>query len=630
MASASIFIQDACYQHRYIRSKDTSLIVERPERLTAVKVGLAAAVSRIQEVVGKSTKDFDDLVAALDKLTLGARSNSIASPINVVHSSATLDLLNHPAVQFTHAFPDLNADVAKDSKDYLSNLKRWSEESAEKIFKGDSEIPSGLAQGDLYLCPESLDAIQGALGTVCESIDTVVDPNSSTTKRAFVAIRPPGHHCGEDTPSGFCFVNNVVVGAAHAHIKHGIHRVVIFDIDLHHGNGTQSLVWAINEETHRQRLEAQARIETGGSPSVATPGLQIYYSSIHDILSYPCEDGTPSIVQAASTSISGAHGQWIENVHLQNYQEGGFWNLYQQDYKQIIRKAEEFIQSTAAEYNKDVLVFISCGLDASEHEYASMSRHGRKVPTNFYAQFTKDACAFAEKYAKGRVVSVLEGGYSDLALASGTFAHFCALGLPEEHVWDETWWNKDNLTKLQNATKPKKPRGRASGSLSAPPTDHEQDPWLKQTLSVLQYFEPVPFKIPKRGKAIAVEPSSRTLRQRKIDPTSSSKPTSARSTPAKGISTEKATPRGTTIISSPKGKENDRKLDVGVVVESAKMIDFAEDSDSSTGSSSTLSSVPDSIGEDQQPKTGGTDPLSPVRLKKLPKVILKLGTQPSS
>jgi acetoin utilization deacetylase AcuC-like enzyme len=62
------------------------------------------------------------------------------------------------------------------------------------------------------VCPGSVDAIQGALGTVCEAVDAVM---TTPVSRAFVAIRPPGHHCGEDTPSGFCFVNNVVVAAAH-------------------------------------------------------------------------------------------------------------------------------------------------------------------------------------------------------------------------------------------------------------------------------------------------------------------------------------------------------------------------------------------------------------------------------
>ena len=69
------------------------------------------------------------------------------------------------------------------------------------------------------MCPTSLDAIQGALGTVCEAVDTIMKPPipgaPEPPRTAFVAVRPPGHHCGEDTPVGFCFVNNVAVGAAH-------------------------------------------------------------------------------------------------------------------------------------------------------------------------------------------------------------------------------------------------------------------------------------------------------------------------------------------------------------------------------------------------------------------------------
>lgn len=77
----------------------------------------------------------------------------------------------------------------------------------------------------IEVCPESLNAIQGAIGAVCEAVDKVVlsggiegqttSPTELPAQRAFVAIRPPGHHCGEDTPSGFCFVNNVAIGAVH-------------------------------------------------------------------------------------------------------------------------------------------------------------------------------------------------------------------------------------------------------------------------------------------------------------------------------------------------------------------------------------------------------------------------------
>ena len=94
---------------------------------------------------------------------------------------------------------------------------------------------------------------------MCEAVDGVitgVGHNSQSAprfpKRAFCVVRPPGHHCGEDTPCGFCFVNNVAVAAAHgeshlyhlppgthrafeAHLKHKVQKIVIFDIDLHHG-----------------------------------------------------------------------------------------------------------------------------------------------------------------------------------------------------------------------------------------------------------------------------------------------------------------------------------------------------------------------------------------------------------
>jgi histone deacetylase HOS3 len=74
-----------------------------------------------------------------------------------------------------------------------------------------------------------------------------------------------------------------------------------------------------------------------------------------------------------------------------------------------------------------------------------MSRHGRRVPTSFYYRFARDACQFADAHASGRIISVLEGGYSDRALTSGAFAHLVGLvKVPAEHV-DETWWSLSNL-----------------------------------------------------------------------------------------------------------------------------------------------------------------------------------------
>ncbi|KAG6886920.1 hypothetical protein C0992_001620 [Termitomyces sp. T32_za158] len=339
-----IFLQTACRDHRYIRSRDLDAIVERPERLRAVTLGLAAALARLES----SSNELDTLTGALDRLSIAVSApRPHAAPALIVRSTASVDLLHDPAVRFIHG------DA------YPAQLSRWAQDSREAIASGTSEIPEGLPQGDLYLCPESIGAMQGAVGTVCEAVDSVV--TSASDRRAFVAVRPPGHHCGEDSPAGFCFVNNVAVGAAHAHLKHGVNRVVILDIDLHHGNGTQALVWRINEETHRRNLEAAA-----GAPRNAgeSPGLQMYYGSIHDVLSYPCEDGSAQHIAAASLCIHAAHGQHIENVHLQPYTPGDddgdkhFWDvLYAKEYARILHRAAEFLERTGGQ-GDDVLVFI--------------------------------------------------------------------------------------------------------------------------------------------------------------------------------------------------------------------------------------------------------------------------------
>lgn len=86
-----------------------------------------------------------------------------------------------------------------------------------------------------------------------------------------------------------------------------------------------------------------------------------------------------------------------------------------------------------------------------------MSRHNRKVPVGFYHRFTRETCELADVYAGGRVVSVLEGGYSDRALTSGAMAHLCGLvDLPGQAVtsnsddWvDSAWWGEGNLVKVR-------------------------------------------------------------------------------------------------------------------------------------------------------------------------------------
>ena len=152
--SATVFLQDACLHHKYIRTRDSSHIVERPERLRAVKIGLCAAISRLEETYPVSTSssedaigsDPDSLIAAIENLKLDqAQTDSLlpkGHPVQLVRSSAKVDILSDSAVKYIHG--DVEGDI------YLEKLTEWTRDSLDKVSTGQSEIPSELSQGDLY------------------------------------------------------------------------------------------------------------------------------------------------------------------------------------------------------------------------------------------------------------------------------------------------------------------------------------------------------------------------------------------------------------------------------------------------------------------------------------------------
>ncbi|TDL17761.1 Arginase/deacetylase [Rickenella mellea] len=710
----AVLLQDACYSHRYIRSTDLSAIVERPERLRALKVGLAGGIARIEEIsrsglhvfgspgdnldredrkprpeTQMKQEDDTDLTSALQKLTLAASPSRelTTTVVDIIHSTASASLASHPAAQFIHGDdPSDQILPSYSGGEYVEKLIKLSRESEDAVRKGESEIPIGLSQGDLYLCPGSLEAIQGALGTVCEAIDTVVrasrhkpsspsetiplgepssisqappahaapversdvpqttEPSSSDyashATRAFVAIRPPGHHCGDDTPSGFCFVNNVAVAAAHAYLTHGITRIAILDIDLHHGNGTQAIAWRINEETYRAELEAAARFASEGDVKPETneqkKRLRIFYGSLHDVLSYPCEDGDPLLVQAASVVLRGAHGQHVENIHLAPYTSAeDFWNtLYPGPYSQLLRSAEAFLTGDGSTPD-DCLVLISCGFDASEHEHASMSRHGRNVPTAFFHAFARDARRLADRCANERLVSVLEGGYSDRALVSGAMAHLMGLvgeldredralkveGKENEGV--ERWWDVKKLEMLENATK-KRRGGRPSNS--GPSSQSNEDAqWLERSLAILNAIDPPGARTPPRSRAVPLGKTtpSMVLRERKAGATGvegtgisasassgSVGSASGGSNRGRGKGTPRGTPRGKGAAQV-QGRTDGSAQDESVSVDGGLMKNITLGSEPRTGG----------YGE----SNGGMTAAAAVDVpKKLPRVVLRV------
>lgn len=230
----------------------------------------------------------------------------------------------------------------------------------------------GWAQldGDTFLSPGSYEAAMRAVGGICAAVDAVV---SGEAKTAFVAGRPPGHHAERETAMGFCLFGTVAIGAKRALDHHGLSRVAIVDFDVHHGNGTQDLLW--------------------------DEGRCLFVSS-HQMPLYP-GSGRPE--------ERGMRGQ-IVNVPLRAGSGG----------REMREIYEGVVFPTLAEWKPELLL-ISAGFDA----HADDPLAGLAWQAEDYGWLTGRLCDFAG----GRVVSSLEGGYDLDALAASVAAH---VGVLEE------------------------------------------------------------------------------------------------------------------------------------------------------------------------------------------------------
>ncbi len=223
---------------------------------------------------------------------------------------------------------------------------------------------------DTFLSPGSYQAAMRAVGGICAAVDAVV---TGAAKTAFVAGRPPGHHAERDIAMGFCLFGTVAIGAKRAMDHHGLQRVAIVDFDVHHGNGTQDLLW--------------------------DEGRCLFVSS-HQMPLYP---GT------GKPDERGAHGQ-VLNLPLRSGSGG----------KEMRALYERAVFPALADWEPELLL-LSAGFDA----HADDPLAGLEWQAEDYRWLTDRLCDFAG----GRVVSTLEGGYDLDALAASVAAH---VGVLEE------------------------------------------------------------------------------------------------------------------------------------------------------------------------------------------------------
>ncbi|RMX15045.1 histone deacetylase family protein [Vandammella animalimorsus] len=218
---------------------------------------------------------------------------------------------------------------------------------------------------DTMLSPHTWNAALRAAGAVVAATELVVE---GKLDNAFCAVRPPGHHAEHDKAMGFCFFNNVAVGAMYALHRCQLKRVAVVDFDVHHGNGTEDIL--------------------AKEPKALMVGF-----FQHPF--YPHSGETPK-------------GENMLNVPVPAYTKG-------MDVREII----DMLWLPRLEAFQPEMVFISAGFDA--HHEDDMGQ--LMLNESDYSWITQKLVEVAQRYAKGRIVSSLEGGYVPDALARCVEAH---------------------------------------------------------------------------------------------------------------------------------------------------------------------------------------------------------------
>ncbi|KQV78547.1 deacetylase [Massilia sp. Root351] len=223
--------------------------------------------------------------------------------------------------------------------------------------------------GDTSLNAHSWKAALRAAGAAVAATDAVI---AGEIANAFCAIRPPGHHARPSEPMGFCLFNNIAIAAKHALDVHGLRRVAVVDFDVHHGNGTEE---ALRDEPRALMV------------------------SFYQHPFYPYSEVAPDSPNRVNVPVP-AHskGDTVRQLVIDKW-------------------------LPALHAFKPEMIFISAGFDAHREDDIG----GMGLVEADYAWMTQQVMAVADEYAKGRIVSCLEGGYNLSALGRSVVAHVKAL-----------------------------------------------------------------------------------------------------------------------------------------------------------------------------------------------------------
>jgi acetoin utilization deacetylase AcuC-like enzyme len=230
---------------------------------------------------------------------------------------------------------------------------------------------------DSVMNDKTLTSILYSAGAAVDAVDLVMN---KTLKTAFCLTRPPGHHATRNKSMGFCFFNNIAIAAAYAKKKYGLKRVAIVDFDVHHGNGTEDI---ITNHFHASPEDDKGYLFCSSYEYPLFP-FEITESDTPPIINTPLAATTKGIEFREKLAK-----HWLPALH-------------------------KF---------KPEMIFISAGFDA--HIEDDMSQVS--LTEDDYRWVTDEIRTIANEYSEGRIISMLEGGYSPSALGRSVVAHINGL-----------------------------------------------------------------------------------------------------------------------------------------------------------------------------------------------------------
>ena len=315
-----------------------------------------------------STPRRTGLVTSRKYLSHRTRRGHVESPgrLRLLGKAIEKGGLRRSLVALSPYVPDLAFLEEIHRAEYLARF-RASVRKGEKIF----------ATEDCSISAASFDVALLAAGGVMAGVDAVLN---GRVDNAFCAVRPPGHHAGRDAAMGFCFINNVAVGAVYARSVYGVERIFILDWDVHHGNGTQEIF--------------------EGDPLT-------YYCSLHEHPTF-CFPGTGRRMERGTGAGSG----FTLNLPLRPHTTDA--ELMETFEREVVPEIERFAPG---------LIMVSAGFDAHERDPIA----DLDLTDESFAYMTRRICELADRYCSGRIVSVLEGGYDGTALAASALVHLKTL-----------------------------------------------------------------------------------------------------------------------------------------------------------------------------------------------------------